>query len=333
MDLILYLGAIITGYIVGSAARSKKEKMAWTGKVQTVAIIILVLGMGARMGANKEITDNLSSIGLSALIMTIGVMAGTIGALFITRKILGMDRYGRIHKKSEKTQEEEAETVKESLRTIEEDEKKQGSNSMTVIILISVAIGMLFGFFVIRDVFADNMADFEYWAGLIVKAGLTVLLFFIGIDLGLEGTVIENFKAVGVKIVIIPIAVILGTLIGAAAMSIFIGVSVKEALAIGAGFGWYTLAPGILMEAGYLTASAISFLHNVMRELSSIIFIPIIAKKIGYLETTGMPGAAAMDVCLPIVEKATRSDVAVYAFVSGFVLSILVPVMVPIIIG
>ena len=87
-------------------------------------------------------------------------------------------------------------------RTIEEDEKKQGSNSMTVIILISVAIGMLFGFFVIRDVFADNMADFEYWAGLIVKAGLTVLLFFIGIDLGLEGTVIENFKAVGVKIVI-----------------------------------------------------------------------------------------------------------------------------------
>ncbi len=307
--------------------------MAWTGKVQTVAIIILVLGMGARMGANREITDNLSAIGLSALIMTIGVMAGTIGALFVARKILGMDRYGRIHKKSDAIEPEKAETVKESLRTIEEDEQKQGSNSMTVIILISVAIGMLFGFFVIRDVFADNMADFEYWAGIIVKAGLTVLLFFIGIDLGLEGTVIENFKAVGFKIVIIPIAVILGTLIGAFAMSFVIGVSVKEALAIGAGFGWYTLAPGILMESGYLTASAISFLHNVMRELSSIIFIPVVAKKIGYLETTGMPGAAGMDVCLPIVEKATRSDVAVYAFVSGFVLSILVPVLVPLIIG
>ena len=87
------------------------------------------------------------------------------------------------------------------------------------------------------------------------------------------------------------------------------------------------------MEAGYLTASAVSFLHNVMRELLSIVFIPLIAKKIGYIETTGMPGAAAMDVCLPIVEKSTRSDIAVYSFVSGVVLSILVPVFVPLIIG
>ena len=46
-----------------------------------------------------------------------------------------------------------------------------------------------------------------------------------------------------------------------------------------------------------------------------------------------MPGAAAMDVCLPIVEKATRSDIAVYSFVSGVILSILVPVLVPVIIG
>lgn len=61
--------------------------------------------------------------------------------------------------------------------------------------------------------------------------------------------------------------------------------------------------------------------------------IPVVAKKIGYIETTGMPGAAAMDVCLPIVEKSTRSDIAVYSFVSGVTLSILVPVLVPLILG
>ena len=87
------------------------------------------------------------------------------------------------------------------------------------------------------------------------------------------------------------------------------------------------------MEAGYITASAVAFLHNVMRELFSILFIPLVAQKIGYIETTGMPGAAAMDVCLPIVEKSTRSDIAVFSFVSGVILSILVPVLVPVIIG
>ena len=137
----------------------------------------------------------------------------------------------------------------------------------------------------------------------------------------------------GFRILAVPAATIIGTLIGAAAAMPFIGMSLRECLAVGSGFGWYTLAPGIIMEAGYLTASAVSFLHNVMRELLAIVFIPLVAKKIGYLETTAMPGAAAMDVCLPIVEKATRSEIAVYSFVSGVILSILVPVLVPIIIG
>ena len=46
-----------------------------------------------------------------------------------------------------------------------------------------------------------------------------------------------------------------------------------------------------------------------------------------------MPGSAAMDVCLPIVEKSTRSDIAVYSFVSGVILSTAVPILVPLIIG
>lgn len=152
-------------------------------------------------------------------------------------------------------------------------------------------------------------------------------------DLGLDGTVIANFRRVGLRILAFPAAVIIGTLIGALAVCPLLALSLRECLAVGCGFGWYTLAPGIIMEAGHLTASAVSFLHNVMRELFSIILIPLVAKKIGYIETTGMPGAAAMDVCLPIVEKSTRSDIAVYSFVSGVIMSILVPVLVPLMIG
>lgn len=73
--------------------------------------------------------------------------------------------------------------------------------------------------------------------------------------------------------------------------------------------------------------SAVSFMHNVMRELLSILLIPVVARKVGYIETTGMPGAAAMDVCLPVVEKATRGDIAIYSFISGLTLSIAVPVL------
>lgn len=330
-DLFLYLGITVVGYFIGSKVRVYKERLLWTGKVQTVAITCLVMLMGMRMGSNSEITENLSTIGVSAFVITLVTMIFSIGAIFITRKLMKIDKYGRLPSVDNEKMgvQDDAAADKAEL----EEEKKGGINLMTVLIVIAVAVGMLIGYFVIRSAFEGNMESFENMAGLGIKIGLCLLLVFVGIDLGLDGTVVENFKRVGIRILAFPAVVVIGTLVGAGISGMLMGLSIKESLAVGAGFGWYTLAPGIIMEAGYITASAVSFLHNVMRELLSILFIPLVAQKIGYIETTGMPGAAAMDVCLPIVEKSTRSDIAVYSFVSGVILSILVPVLVPVIIG
>ena len=299
-DLVLYLGITLVGYYIGSRIRDYKEKLLWTGKVQTVAITCLVLLMGMRMGSNSEITENLSTIGVSAFVITLVTMIFSIGSIFITRKLMRIDKYGRLPSlDNEKMGISDDEAADEAVL---EEEKKGGINLMTVLIVIAVAVGMLIGYFVIRSAFEGNMESFENMAGLGIKIGLCLLLVFVGIDLGLDGTVVENFKRVGIRILAFPAAVAIGTLVGAGISGMLMGLSIKESLAVGAGFGWYTLAPGIIMEAGYITASAVSFLHNVMRELLSILFIPLVAQKIGYIETTGMPGAAAMDVCLPIVE-------------------------------
>lgn len=358
-DLVLYLGITVCGYILGSRLRAYKQHLAWTGAVQTAAISVLVLLMGLRMGSNEEVTENLSTIGLAALLMTAAVMICSIAAIFLVRKAFDIDRYGRLREQAAAgagrsavnsaaagvseaaggaaaSAEGVAGSAESALlaETEEEIEKeKKGGNLMTLLIIIAVTAGMLLGYFLIREVFTGRMEEFEAAAGLGIKLGLCLLLIFVGMDLGLDGTVIANFRRVGLRILAFPAAVILGTLIGALAVCPLLALSLRECLAVGCGFGWYTLAPGIIMEAGHLTASAVSFLHNVMRELFSIILIPLVAKKIGYIETTGMPGAAAMDVCLPIVEKSTRSDIAVYSFVSGVIMSILVPVLVPLMIG
>lgn len=343
-DLILYLGITLVGYILGSRLRSVRQNLGWTGKVQLVALVILVLMMGMRMGSNEEVTANISTIGVSAFLMTVVIMSFSVAAIWLARHVMKIDRYGRLQngttaaeaeKAPEQTMEisQEESVAKSPAEAEAAEEEKKGGNSTTIAILVSVVIGMVLGYVVIRRAFAGNMDTFDSLAGLGIKIGLCLLLIFVGMDLGLEGTVIDNFRKVGLRILVFPAAVIVGTLGGALLCSLFMDLSVKECLAIGAGFGWYSLAPGIIMEKGYVTASAVSFLHNVMRELFSIVLIPVVAKKIGYIETTGMPGAAAMDVCLPIVEKSTRSDIAVYSFVSGVFLSILVPVLVPVIIG
>lgn len=322
---MLYFSAVIIGYIIGSKLRNKREKITYIGKIQTFSIIILVFVMGLRMGSNKEVIGNIKTIGLSAFVMTIVTIGFSILAIFATRKLMGMNRYGELKSNVSVDYVVDNKNQDDSHKNIE-------IMKMTLYILIFVTAGMLVGYFYVNKVF-ESYSEFDKLAGIVIKVGLCMLLMFVGVDLGLEGTVISKFKKVGLRVLVFPIVSIVGSLLGGLVCSLFLPVTVRESLAISAGFGWYTFAPGIIMDAGFVKASAISFMHNVMREMFSILTIPLVAKYIGYLETTGMPGAAAMDVCLPIVEKSTSSDIAVYSFVMGVVLTAVVPVLVPLIIG
>ena len=166
-DLVLYLGITLVGYYIGSRIRDYKEKLLWTGKVQTVAITCLVLLMGMRMGSNSEITENLSTIGVSAFVITLVTMIFSIGSIFITRKLMRIDKYGRLPSlDNEKMGISDDEAADEAVL---EEEKKGGINLMTVLIVIAVAVGMLIGYFVIRSAFEGNMESFENMAGLGIK--------------------------------------------------------------------------------------------------------------------------------------------------------------------
>ena len=196
---------------------------------------------------------------------------------------------------------------------------------MTKLVIGTVLAGMASGYFFMPEWFIDI-------SGNVLVVGLCVLLIFVGIDIGHQGTVVENFKKVGWRIIFFPLAIVIGTFAGSIVGSLFLPISMKESLAVGAGFGWYSLAPVVLAKYS-AEISAISFMHNVFREVIGIILIPIVAKYIGYIESTSLPGAAAMDVCLPIVEKSSNADIAVYSFITGAVLSAFVPILVPFIIG
>ena len=133
--------------------------------------------------------------------------------------------------------------------------------------------------------------------------------------------------------ILVPLAAIAGSLLFGALYGLISPLTVREAVSVSAGFGWYTFAPGVIAEAGHAVAGAVSFMHNVIRETLGIIIIPLAAQKIGYLEATAIPGVAAMDVCLPIVERSCRPETVVYSFCMGMIMSVAVPLLVPLFIG
>ena len=92
--LALYLGITFLGYFVGSKLRNSEKNFRWTGIVQLIAIVVLVFTMGSRIGADESIVASLSSIGLTAFVITLLIFAGSVGAVFLVRRLLGFSKEG-----------------------------------------------------------------------------------------------------------------------------------------------------------------------------------------------------------------------------------------------
>lgn len=341
-DMALYLALAAVGFVIGARMRDKKDKLFWTGRVQTVAIIIVVLAMGSRMGANQEVTGNLSSIGLYSLAFTAIIALCTTAGLSLCRRLMGFDRNGlrraagRQAKAVESTNMPQASAALEGAApgasAGEAAQESKGLDRMTLIIIACVAIGMVFGFFFGNRIF-ESPESFDQAGAWAITIGLCLLLVFVGLDLGLDANLGKNMRQAGLRVLAFPAVNVVGSLGAAALCTLFVPLTLRENLAVGAGMGWYSMAPGLIMDAGHVTASAICFMTNVLREITGFVLIPTIARKIGAVECIGIPGAAAMDVCLPLVERSTNGNVAVYSFVSGVILSLAVPVLVPLVLG
>ncbi len=196
---------------------------------------------------------------------------------------------------------------------------------MTVIIMLTVFLGIAFGYLAFP---VDMLSYTDY----IMDFGLCLLLLLVGIDIGRQKNVLQDIKHMGFSIILVPILIALGSIVGATVGGLVIGMPMNESSAIGGGLGWYSISAVLLSD--YSTEiSAIAFLSNVMREIIAILAIPFIAKYIGYMESAAPSGATAMDTTLPIITKYTDSKTAVLAFITGVVLSLLVPILVPLLIG
>ncbi|MCR3956363.1 MAG: lysine exporter LysO family protein [Gudongella sp.] len=196
---------------------------------------------------------------------------------------------------------------------------------MTGKILGAVAAGVALGFFLLPGWVLD-------YTDLIIDIGLMLLLFFVGIDIGMNRSVFGRIRNMGLKIILLPFMIIVGSILGAALAGALLGMPFNESGAVGAGLGWYTLS-SILMANYSNELSTLAFIANVVREMMAFIIIPLVAKKIGFLGAIAPAGATAMDTGLPIISRATDSETAILAFITGAICTFSVPIIVPLILN
>jgi uncharacterized membrane protein YbjE (DUF340 family) len=157
---------------------------------------------------------------------------------------------------------------------------------------------------------------------------LYLLIFSIGVKLSLSNIrlidIISNKSAI-----FLAVTTIVGTYLGALTLMAFVDLPKKDILAISSGFGWYTISGLLSTKLGTPIVGSIAFLTDLFREVIALLVLPALAKS-GYGRVAvGICGATAMDVTLPIVEKYCDREIVTAAFISGGVITLIVPFLIP----
>jgi uncharacterized membrane protein YbjE (DUF340 family) len=155
------------------------------------------------------------------------------------------------------------------------------------------------------------------------------LMFFVGVSIGSDKKGLSVIRKVKFKILLVPLSVIIGTLAGVSLVSVFINdFGLRESLAIGAGFGYYSLSGIFITKLAGSVLGVTALLSNIMREVTTLLLTPLFMKYFGKLAPIASGGATSMDTALPVITKFSGVEYGVIAVFSGTVLTVLVPFLV-----
>ena len=306
-----------------------------------ISLFSLLFFMGFRIGRNEEIGRALKQIGIVSITFSAATVAGTITVLAVVyhfqnlflksrknRRKSGKNDTGEeisgcrdifkadssINKDSYRNRIKEKKTVQHYLNTFTAHFKEPAK------LVVFVIAGFSAGFFI--NAFPRfTGAEITSWL-------LNILLFMIGTQLVHNNVTLKEALA-HPDTVLLPLGTIAGSLLGGLAVSGFLSIPPGKALALSSGFGWYSLSGVIITDMGDPVLGSAGFLINIMRETIALLSIP-------FLSTTrfpnigiGVAGATSMDVTLPLIEKSCGDSAVPLSITSGAILSLLVPVLVP----
>lgn len=191
---------------------------------------------------------------------------------------------------------------------------------MVCSLIAAIAAGIGLGYFFLDVTAKDTLDTILMWA-------LYFMVLVGGIEIGSNRELVRKiftpqnlFFAVAV-----PLVIIIGSFAGGWVSSFFTGLSLYDTFLVTSGLGWYSLSSVVISTMYSNELGAVSFLSNMLRETSAFILIPLLAR-FNKLLCIAPGGAGTMDSLLPIMIKSTDMRTGMFAFISGLIISLLVPV-------
>lgn len=295
------------GIIIGTRNLSK-EMMKKIDIFTNIVIVILMTIIGMNIGINEEIISKFGKIGLNCAIISIfGIGLSIILTVMLEKTILPLEKIkNKINLENKKE--------------IEQDENEK--SLLTIVIPVSVISGLIIGIFLMNK-------TYEIFLNYSLVISLIMLYIGVGIFLGSNLKVLKYVKEIGIKILLIPLVIVIGSILGGAIAGKILGIPVNISVISAGGMGYYSLTGAFMTSKFGIEAGTYGFIVNIMREFFTVLFLPILIK-ISKGSAIASGGAGNMDTMLMPVTKFVGAELGLVTLITGIILTFFVPIILPI---
>lgn len=305
---------------------------------QTACTALLILSMGASLGAMPGFVRNVGRLGLQSLVFCVAAMVFSVGFVYVLTELLmpgaradagaaGVGGAGEGGGASDVG----AGSAASGADVRRPSEQPWRLDGMALLALAALVLGVFLG--LLGTAAGGGALRAVALLAAASDPALYVLMFLVGISVGMHRGLFASVREHHVKTLCIPAGVVVGSLLGGALASVLLGFGLREGMAVAGGMGWYSLA-GVQVEAlAGAQLGGIAFLANLMRELLSFFSIPFIARRLNYYSCIAAAASTSEDTTLPMMIRYTDERTVVFSVVNGVICSSVVPVLISALLG
>lgn len=189
----------------------------------------------------------------------------------------------------------------------------------SLIIVAFFAVGVLLGLTI------DWLKNIPEYSNYVLYA----LMFTVGISIGCDKKTLNSLRNQDLRVVLLPVATIIGTTVAALLVApLLTGMTLREVLAVSAGFGYYSLSSIIITEYSGAEIGTIALIANIVREIMALLLAPLMVRWFSPLGLISASGATSLDTLLPIITRFSGNEFVVISIFHGLVMELTVPVLV-----
>lgn len=350
--MLVIFAVIIGGIIAGRLLSS--WRLVFVSRMITVIIWLLLFLLGLEVGSDPAVVGGMATLGRTAFVIFACSVAGSICMSWLLWRCV---RRGTASRPPAEGMPEQAGAVAAGIEAPQPRVTTSAGTGMPgpavavecpgqnagrvagehVVSGADAALSMwgalrgslvIVAFFVAGCV-AGLFAPFDMTGSRMSAYVLYALMFCVGVTLGNDRTLAERVRRLDPRLALLPVVTAVGTLAGAAlAAPLLGGWSLTDSLAVGAGFGYYSLSSIFIADLRGPELATIALLCNVMREIFTLLAAPLVARWCGPLAAVSIGGATTFDTTLPVITQAAGRPYAVVSIFHGCALDFSVPFLV-----